>query len=94
MPLYRRTPKRGFKNPTRKQWSIVNLGDLGRLGGADVNPETLYEHGLISTLKYPVKVLARGDAEGAFTVTAHAFSATAREKIETAGGTVQVIEQG
>jgi len=91
MPLYRRTPKRGFKNPTRKDWSIVNLGDLGRVEG-EVNPETLYANGLISTLKHPVKVLARGETEVAITVRAHAFSATAREKIEAAGGTAQVIE--
>ena len=81
MPLYRRTPKRGFTNPTRKEWSIVNLGDLGRVDG-DVTPESLYESGLIATLKHPVKVLARGDADRSFTVSAHAFSAAAREKIE------------
>jgi large subunit ribosomal protein L15 len=93
MPLYRRTPKRGFKNPGRQEWSIVNLADLDRVEG-DVNPVTLAEHGLISTLKYPVKVLARGEAGRAMTVRAHAFSAAAKEKIEAAGGTVQVIEQG
>ena len=92
MPLYRRTPKRGFKNPNRKEWSVVNLDDLGRVEGTDVDPDTLRASGLISTLKHPVKVLARGDADRAMTVRAHAFSAAAREKIEAAGGTAQVIE--
>ncbi len=92
MPLYRRTPKRGFKNPHRKEWSIVNLGDLGRVEGTDVDPDTLHANGLISTLKHPVKVLARGDVDRAMTVRAHAFSAAAREKIEAVGGTAQVIE--
>lgn len=92
MPLYRRTPKRGFKNPNRKEWSVVNLADLGRVEGTDINPDTLHTSGLLSTLKHPVKVLARGDADRAMTVRAHAFSAAAREKIEAAGGTAQVIE--
>ena len=92
MPLYRRTPKRGF-NPYRRQpWSIVNLGDLDRVGDREIDPEALYLHGLISTLDHPVKILARGDAPDGLTVRAHAFSASAREKIEAAGGTVQVLE--
>ena len=92
MPLYRRTPKRGFTNHSRKQWSIVNLGDLGRIDGNDATPEVLRAHGLISTMKHPVKVLARGEIDRAMTIHAHGFSATAREKIEAAGGTAQVIE--
>lgn len=92
MPLYRRTPKRGFKNPGRKEWSVVNLGDLERVDGNDVNPEVLRAHGLIRTMKHPVKVLARGEVSRAVTIHAHAFSAAAREKIEAAGGTAQVIE--
>jgi large subunit ribosomal protein L15 len=92
MPLYRRTPKRGFTPPSQQRWSIVNLGDLDRVEGSDVTPEALRAHGLISTLKHPVKILARGDAPSGLTVRAHAFSASARAKIEAAGGTVQVIE--
>ena len=92
MPLYRRTPKRGFKNPSRQEWSVVNLADLERIEGSDVDPMILAEHGLISTLKHPVKVLARGEAGRAFTIRAHAFSAAAKEKIEAAGGSAQVIE--
>lgn len=92
MPLHRRTPKRGFKPHRRQQWSVVNLCDLGRVEGDDVDPEVLRANGLIRTLKHPVKILARGDAERAMTVRAHAFSAAAREKIEAAGGTAAVIE--
>jgi len=92
MPLYRRTPKRGFK-PLRKQvWSVVNLGDLGRVDGDDVDPEVLRANGLIRTLEHPVKILARGEAERAMTIRAHAFSEAARKKIEAAGGTAAVIE--
>ena len=92
MPLYRRTPKRGFKNPGRREWSIVNLADLDRVDGTDIDPDVLRANGLISTLNRPVKVRARGDAARAFAIRAHAFSAAAREKIEAAGGSVQVIE--
>ncbi len=92
MPLYRRTPKRGFKPPHQTEWSIVNLGDLGRIEGSDVDPQILREHGLIRSTRHPVKILARGDVDRAFTIRAHAFSATAREKIEAAGGSALVIE--
>ncbi len=92
MPLYRRTPKRGFKPPHRTEWSIVNLGNLDRIQGAEVDPQILVEHGLIRSTRQPVKILARGDIDRALTIRAHAFSATAREKIEAAGGSVLVIE--
>jgi len=92
MPLHRRTPKRGFTPHRRQAWSIVNLGDLERVDGKEIDPDSLRAHGLISTVARPVKVLARGDAPAGLTVRAHAFSAAAREKIEAAGGTAQVIE--
>jgi large subunit ribosomal protein L15 len=92
MPLYRRTPKRGFTPPHRTEWSIVNLGDLERIEGAEVDPQILLEHGLIRSLRQPVKVLARGDVARGYTIRAHAFSVTAREKIEAAGGSAFVIE--
>jgi large subunit ribosomal protein L15 len=91
MPLYRRTPKRGFKPHQRTRWSVVNLGDLDRVEASDIDPEVMRANGLIGTLKHPVKILARGDAGRALTIRAHAFSAAAREKIESAGGTAQVI---
>lgn len=92
MPLHRRTPKRGFHPPNRTEWSVVNLGDLERVEGADVDPEILREHGLIRSSRKPVKILARGEVDRPLTIRAHAFSATAREKIEAAGGSAHVIE--
>lgn len=92
MPLYRRTPKRGFKPLSRTEYNIVNLSDLERVEGADIDPVTLEAVGLIRNVKNPVKILARGELDRAVTVRAHAFSAAARARIEAAGGTVQVIE--
>ena len=92
MPLHRRTPKRGFNPYRRKVWSIVNLADLDRLEGVDIDPDTLFASGLIRGVSNPVKILGQGDVDRPVTVRAHAFSVTAREKIEAAGGTAQVIE--
>ena len=90
MPLIRRIPKRGFTSPNRRSYQAVNVGDLVRFDG-DVGPEALSKAGLVGSAKLPVKVLGMGDVEKALTVTAHAFSASARQKIEAAGGTVNVI---
>ncbi|MDX1577684.1 MAG: 50S ribosomal protein L15 [Gemmatimonadota bacterium] len=92
MPLHRRTPKRGFRPYRRTDWAIVNVSELGRVEGSEIDPETLSASGVIKNVKKPVKILARGEVERALTVRAHAFSAAAREKIEAAGGTAQVIE--
>jgi len=91
MPLQRRIPKRGFKNFNRVEYQPVNVRDLDRIEGEIVTPEVLKAHGLIRSLKKPVKVLGSGNVEGAYEITAHAFSATARSKIEGAGGTVTVL---
>ena len=92
-PLHRRTPKaRGFNNPFRVEYHVVNLDLLDSFdAGADVNPETLRERGLVAKQGL-VKVLARGELTKPLTVHAHGFSKSAREKIESAGGTCQVIE--
>lgn len=90
MPLIRRIPKRGFTNPNRTSFQAVNVRDLARFE-ADVTPEILSQAGLVGSAKLPVKVLGTGDIEKALTVTAHAFSASARKKIEAAGGSVTVI---
>ena len=87
MPLHRRLPKRGFKNFARVEFQVVNLRDLATVEG-DVTPETLHEAGLVATLRRPVKVLGDGEPGRAVRVSAHAFSKSAREKIEGAGGTV------
>ena len=92
MPLYRRTPKRGFKPIRRTEWSVVNLSSLGRVDGSEINLDVLEANGLIRQGARPVKILGRGDIDRAVTVSAHAFSASAREKIEAAGGTAKVIE--
>ena len=90
MPLIRRIPKRGFKSINRTEYQIVNLRELEKVG-AEVSPATLKGAGLIRSLKKPVKILGVGDVDGKYSVTAHAFSGTAREKIEAAGGSVTVI---
>jgi large subunit ribosomal protein L15 len=93
LPLSRRLPKKkGFTNRNRQEWAVVNVE---RLGGrfekdATVSPESLKEAGLVRG-RLPVKVLGRGDLDRALTVRAHAFSATARQKIEQAGGRVEVL---
>ena len=91
MPLQRRIPKRGFKNLNRVEYQGVNVRDLSRIEAGDVTPDTLKAHGLIGTLKKPVKILGTGEIEGAYQISAHAFSQAARTKIEAAGGTVTVL---
>jgi large subunit ribosomal protein L15 len=89
MPIYRRLPKRGFTNPFRVEAQPVNLRQLAKLGGQEVSPETLYAAGLIGKLGGPVKLLASGDADRAYVVRGVALSASARAKIEAAGGSVE-----
>ncbi len=91
-PLHRRTPKgKGFKNPFRIEYHVVNLSTLERFDtGAEVSPETLRAQGLVAK-RGLVKVLARGELTKSLTVRAHAFSAAAVRAIEGAGGTAQVL---
>ncbi|MGH7545761.1 MAG: 50S ribosomal protein L15 [Gemmatimonadota bacterium] len=91
MPLQRRLPKRGFHNPFRVEYEIVNVRDLGRVHGEEANPETLRAAGLIRGGDRPVKVLGAGELARDLVVRAHAFSASAREKIEKAGGRAEGI---
>ena len=91
MPLYRRVPKRGFKPINRREYQVVNLGLIANLEGKAFGPEELKANGLIASLTKPVKILGVGSTGRAMTVRAHAFSATAREKIEADGGTVELI---
>jgi large subunit ribosomal protein L15 len=91
MPLQRRVPKlKGFTNPNRVEYAVVNVETLARYFDGEVTPEALYRHGLAHKGR-PVKILARGELDKKLTVRAHAFSATARAKIEQAGGTTEVI---
>jgi large subunit ribosomal protein L15 len=89
MPMYRRLPKRGFTNPFRVENQIVNLADLKKVAG-DVSPETLYSAGLIGKPDAPVKLLGTGEADRSYTVRGVALSASARTKIEAAGGKIEV----
>jgi large subunit ribosomal protein L15 len=93
-PIYQRMPyKRGFKNPFKKEFEIVNLSAIAAFElDSPVTPESLYERGIIRGLDVPVKILGDGELSEAFVIHAHKFSASAREKIEAAGGTVEVIE--
>lgn len=92
MPLYRRLPKRGFKNPFRVEYNPINLDTLNRFGaGEKVTPEVLAKAGLLPRPDSPVKLLGRGSIEKALTVVAHKFSASAKEAIEKAGGHVEEI---
>lgn len=90
MPLYRRIPKFGFKNPNRKEYKAINLDTLQKLieqvSVDTITPELLFEHGLISK-NDSVKILSRGEITAQVTIKAHAFSKKAQEKIEAAGGT-------
>ncbi|MBU8716189.1 50S ribosomal protein L15 [Brevibacillus parabrevis] len=91
-PLYRRLPKRGFTNISRKEFAIVSLDALNRFEeGTVVTPELLKETGVISALRDGVKVLANGELTVKLTVKAHKFSGAAAEKIAQVGGTTEVI---
>ncbi len=92
MPLYRRLPKRGFTNIFGTEYAIVNVKDLERFEpGTEVTPELLVETGLIKKTLDGVKVLGDGDLTKSLNVRAAKFSASAREKIEKAGGKAEVI---
>jgi large subunit ribosomal protein L15 len=91
MPLQRRVPKRGFTNIHATPVEVVNVGVLAGLAGETVTPEVLRGKGLIRSKDAHVKILGQGDLGVAVTVRAHAFSAQARQKIEAAGGTAELI---
>ena len=92
MPLVRRIPKRGFTNIHRKPLDIVNLRDLDGLSdGATVDIELLVRKRLVSG-KIPVKLLGEGDAPAKITIRVQRISASAREKVEAAGGSVELID--
>ncbi len=91
LPLTQRIPKlKGFKNPFRVEYAVVNLDTLEAFSGTEVSPETLREAGLVHKHGL-VKVLGRGGLTRRLDVSAHAFSASARAAIEAAGGSVRVL---
>ena len=90
MPIYRRLPKRGFTNPFKVAAQIVNLRQLLRLQSSEVTPETLQTAGLIHEADAPIKLLGTGEADRAYAVRGITLSASAKAKIEAAGGSVEV----
>ncbi len=92
IPLYRRLPKRGFKNIFSKNYSIVNLSALNVFDdGAVVDIAALIENGLVRNAHYDLKILGNGELTKKITVKASVFSAAAKEKIEAAGGKAEVV---
>ncbi|GAB1411070.1 50S ribosomal protein L15 [Desulfovibrionales bacterium] len=92
MCLYRRLPKRGFKNPFRTTYQVVNVGDiLSKFDSAEISLDDLYTSGLVRTGQ-PVKILSGGDVQRAVKLTAHKFSSQAIEKISASGGEAIALE--
>ena len=93
MPLYRRIPKlKHFELVNTKEYTIINVAKLAECGaGSTVNLDSLVKDGLVTSPKHPLKVLGNGDLKAKLTVQAAAFTASARSKIEAAGGSCQVI---
>jgi large subunit ribosomal protein L15 len=91
-PLIRRAPKRGFRAPVRERWTVVSLERLGRLmGSTEIDPERLRREGVFKGRGAKIKILGDGEVSKPLVVSAHAFSASAKAKIEAAGGTVRVV---
>lgn len=92
MPLQRRVPKRGFRNPSKKSAAVINLGQLEVFAsGSDVTPELMVERGLIHAGDGRVKILGDGSLSKPLTVRAHGFSSKAKEKIEALGGKAELL---
>jgi large subunit ribosomal protein L15 len=96
MPLQRRLPKHGFRNPFRREFNVINLGQLETRfePGAVVDAEALRTQGLVRNLKYPIKVLAGGKLTKALTVKADKFSTAAAARLQEIGGTAEVVTRG
>ena len=95
MPIQRRVPKRGFKNPHRVEYKVFNLGNIDQLVAkyslTEFTPETLYINGLVGQFDL-VKILAAGELKSKLTVKANAASEKAKAAIEAAGGTLEIIK--
>ena len=91
MPLHRRLPKRGFTNIFKTEYEVVNVERLAGIDEKEITPEVLRKAGVVNGKNALVKVLGQGDLSKAVTVHAHKFSKSAQEKIEKAGGKVQVL---
>jgi large subunit ribosomal protein L15 len=92
MPLHRRIPKRGFTNNFRTEYQIVNVGQLEKLAAGEINAELLKKSGLVKSVAVGIKIVGNGNISKAFSISVSAFSATAKEKIEKAGGKAVVVD--
>jgi len=91
-PLYRRVPKRGFNNPFRQEYVVVNVEQLNQFAaGTEITPELLLESGILSSAKDSIKILGNGELTVQLTVKANKFSQSAVNKIQAAGGKTEVI---
>lgn len=93
MPFIRRVPKRGFNSPFQKEFSIVNLKQIAKAGESKLNPAKMLELGIISKVKDGLKVLGQGELQVPIEIEAHAFSESAKQKIEKAGGKAVLISK-
>ncbi|MDR0788411.1 MAG: 50S ribosomal protein L15 [Gemmatimonadota bacterium] len=91
MPIARRLPKRGFTNLNRVEYQVVNLHQLEALPDAEITPEVLFANRLVTRATLPIKILGTGSLSRKVVVAAHAFSGSAKSKIEAAGGSVQEL---
>jgi large subunit ribosomal protein L15 len=92
MPLQRRLPKRGFTNaPFKKEYAVLNLKDVERLGLEEITPDVLKEKGVLKDIKNGLKILGDGDIKRPVRIKAHAFSKTAIEKLKAVGASFEVI---
>lgn len=93
MPFYRRIPKRGFFNITRKEFELIKIGQLASFpANSNITPETLIKAGLVRK-GYPIKVLGDGEISSALNINLHRFSKSAKKKIEKAGGKAETIKE-
>ncbi len=94
MPLIRRLPKRGFKSRKKNEFETVNVQDLARIEDETITPALLHEHGLVDLGRgLPIKLLGKGELERKVTIQVDAVTAGARQKVEAAGGAVELLEE-
>ena len=91
MPLYRKLPKRGFTSPNRREFEVLNVDRFAKIEEAELTFEVMLKSKLVASKSLRYKILGNGDLERPLVIHAHAFSKTAREKIEKAGGRCEVI---
>ncbi len=94
MPFIRRVPKRGFNSPFKKKFAVININQISQSGEKKIDPKKALELRLVSRIKDGLKVLGDGDIKSAVEVEAHAFSASAKQKIEKVGGKITIIQVG